>query len=62
MPNQPKFQVRLSSNRKAVQIVNTRPENGARFVVVGRALRAEEAIRYAANLNRLDQQIKQRVK
>lgn len=53
----PKYQVRRSSNRKTVLIVNTRPTNGARWQVVGCCGTAEQAIEVCAGLNRDDERL-----
>lgn len=52
-----KFQVRLSSNRRDLLIVNTQPLKGRRWSVVGIALTMEEAREYAAALNRQEKRI-----
>lgn len=57
-----KFQVRKSRDRDTFQIVNTRPENGRRWSVVGRAIDAANAIEYAEALNRQDKRLAEATK
>ena len=57
MGQPPKFQVWKSSSRDHLNIVNTRPDSGARFTVVGQVRSADEAIEYAKALNRQEERL-----